>query len=100
MAEKLGVSRPAISQMVSGMHGKGLITYERDEEDGRRRRISLTDKGRETVTALAPLWKDVSEVTTGVVDETGVDFLSGLTGIEDAFDESSLSERIGERERK
>jgi DNA-binding MarR family transcriptional regulator len=100
MAEKLGVSRPAISQMVAGMHGKGLIVYEKDEEDGRRRRISLTRKGRETVTALEPLWNDVSEVTTGVVKETGVDFLGGLAGIEDAFDESSLSERIGERKRR
>lgn len=97
MADKLGVSRPAISQMVAGMHGKGLITYKRDEKDGRRRCISLTRKGRDTVTALEPLWNDVSEVTTGVVNETGVDFLSGLAGIEDAFNESSLSERIGER---
>ena len=99
MAEKLGVSRPAISQMVAGMHSKGLIAYERDAEDGRRRRISLTEKGRETVTALAPLWQEVSDVTTSVVNETGVDFLSGLAGIEDAFDKSSLSERIGERNR-
>ncbi len=100
MADKLGVSRPAVSQMVAGMHSKGLITYERDADDGRRRLISLTAKGRETVTALEPLWKDVSDVTTGVVDETGVDFLSGLAGIEDAFDERSLSERIGERNRR
>ena len=100
MADKLGVSRPAISQMAAGMHSKGLITYEKDAEDGRRRRIVLTRKGRETVTALEPLWKDVSDVTTGVVNETGVDFLSGLAGIEDAFDESSLSERIEERNRR
>jgi len=100
MADRLGVSRPAISQMAAGMHGKDLIVYERDSEDGRRRRISLTEKGRETVKALAPLWQDVSDVTTGVVESTGVDFLAGLAGLEDAFDENSLSERIGERNRK
>lgn len=100
MADSLGVSRPAISQMVAGMHGNGLISYERDEKDGRRRRISLTKKGRETVKALEPLWQEVSDVTTDVVQKTGVDFLSGLAGIEDAFDESSLSERIGERKRR
>jgi DNA-binding MarR family transcriptional regulator len=100
MADKLSVSRPAISQMVAGMHGKGLITYERDAKDGRRRRISLTEKGRETVKALEPLWQNVSDITTDVVNSTGVDFLSGLAGIEDAFDESSLSERIGERNRR
>ena len=100
MAERLGVSRPAISQMAAGMYGKDLITYEKDTEDGRRRRSSLTEKGRETVKALEPLWQEVSDVTTDVVQKTGVDFLSGLAGIEDAFDESSLSERIGERNRK
>jgi DNA-binding MarR family transcriptional regulator len=99
MAGKLGVSPPAVSQMAAGMHGKGLITYERDTEDGRRRCISLTEKGRETVAALEPLWQAISDVTKDVVSSTGVDFLSGLAGIEDAFDESSLSERIGERNR-
>ena len=99
MAERLGVSRPAVSQMAAGMYGKGLITYERDSKDGRRRRISLTEKGRETVEALAPLWQDVSDVTTDVVSSTGVDFLTGLAGLEDAFDKSSLSERIKKRSR-
>ena len=99
MADRLGVSRPAISQMAAGMYSKGFITYEKDAEDGRRRRISLTDKGREIVEALAPLWQEVSDITTCVVESTGVDFLTGLAGLEDAFDESSLSERIGERKR-
>ena len=100
MAEKLGVSRPAISQMAAGMYGKGLITYERDSEDGRRRRISLTEKGRETVEALEPLWQDVSDVTTGVIESTGVDVLAGLTSLEDALDERGLSERIKEWRKK
>jgi DNA-binding MarR family transcriptional regulator len=99
MADRLGISRPAVSQMAAGMHKKGFITYERDSEDGRRRQISLTGSGRETVRALQPLWDDVSNVTAGIIDSHGIDLLSGLAGLEDALDELSLSERIGNEER-
>jgi DNA-binding MarR family transcriptional regulator len=97
MAGKLGVSRPAVSQMAAGMHKKGLIGYERDPVDHRRRRISLTDRGRETVRALEPLWQDVGDVTMEIIRTSGVDLLGGLSGLEDALDEQSLSERIEER---
>lgn len=97
MADRLGISRPAVSQMTAGLAGKGLIDYERDAVDGRRRRISLTDLGRETVRALKPLWQEVGTVTEAMIGSTGVDLLSGLSSLEDALDEKSLSERIGER---
>jgi DNA-binding MarR family transcriptional regulator len=95
MADMLGISRPAVSQMAAGMHGKGFIKYEKDSEDGRRRRISLTDRGRETVRALEPLWKDVGDVTSEIIGSGGVDLIAGLDVLENALDEMSLSERIG-----
>lgn len=99
MADRLGISRPAVSQMAAGMHRKGFITYERDSADGRRRRISLTESGRETVRALEPLWQDVGDVTSEMIVSSGVDLLTGLAGIEEALDELSLSERIEKEER-
>ena len=99
MADRLGISRPAVSQMAAGMHGKGLIKYERDSVDGRRRRISLTDSGRETVKALEPLWKDVGDVTSEIIGSGDADLLAGLDVLEDALDEMSLSERIEREER-
>jgi DNA-binding MarR family transcriptional regulator len=97
MAEKLGISRPAVSQMAAGMHKKGLISYQKDSADGRRRRISLTKKGRKTVKALEPLWKDVGDVTQEIIETAGVDLLEGLSGLENALERQSLSERIDER---
>jgi DNA-binding MarR family transcriptional regulator len=97
MADMLGISRPAVSQMAAGMFKKGLIRYERDSADGRRRRIALTGSGRKTVKALAPLWRDVGDVTEEMIEEHGSGLLEALDGLEEALDERSLSERISER---
>jgi DNA-binding MarR family transcriptional regulator len=97
MAGNLGISRPAISQMAAGMHRNGLIRYERDLKDGRRRRIYLTEKGRETVEALEPLWQEVGDVTAAMIEDSGPDLLMGLAVLEDSLDESGLSARIDER---
>jgi len=100
MAGKLGITRPAVSQMTAGMHRKGLITFERDSEDGRRRRIFLTRMGRDTVKALEPLWQAVGDTTAEIIETGGVDLLAGLAGLEDALDEKTLSDRIDERSRR
>jgi DNA-binding MarR family transcriptional regulator len=97
MADRLGISRPAVSQMTAGLHRAGLITYRSDPADGRRRRISLTGKGRKTVGALEPLWQAVGAVTEEMIGSAGDDLLGGLSGLEDALDEKGLSERISER---
>ena len=99
MADRLGITRPAVSQMTAGMHRKGFITYEKDSDDGRRRRIYLTRMGKETVDALEPLWQAVGDVTDEIMNGSGVDLLAGLAGIEDALEDKSLSDRIAERSR-
>jgi DNA-binding MarR family transcriptional regulator len=83
--------------MTAGLHRAGLITYRSDPADGRRRRISLTGKGRKTVGALEPLWQAVGAVTEEMIGSAGDDLLGGLSGLEDALDEKGLSERISER---
>lgn len=97
MAERLGISRPAVSQMTAGLRRAGLITYRGDPDDRRRRLISLTGKGRRTVGELEPLWREVDVVTREMIDSSGVDLLRGLSAIEDAIDKKGLSERIAER---
>jgi DNA-binding MarR family transcriptional regulator len=100
MAGMLSISRPAVSQMTAGMRKKGLIRYRRDPSDGRRRRIYLTGRGRETVKALEPLWRDVGGVTEEILETSGVDLLAGIAGLEDALEEKNLSGRIAERRKR
>ncbi len=47
LGETLGLSPSAVSRMVDGLVGRGLVTREEDAEDRRARRLGLSDEGRE-----------------------------------------------------
>lgn len=47
LAEELGASMPSLSRAIDGLVRKDLVSRIEDPEDRRRRRISLTEAGRE-----------------------------------------------------
>jgi DNA-binding MarR family transcriptional regulator len=55
IAERLGLSLPAMSRAVDGLVRKRLITRVEDEEDRRVRRIAITSKGEQLVGKLVSL---------------------------------------------
>ena len=55
LAERLGLSRGAVSKLVQRLAGKGLVTVHADPRDGRAQRLRLGPPGRALVPALAAL---------------------------------------------
>jgi DNA-binding MarR family transcriptional regulator len=55
IAERLGLSLPAMSRAVDGMFRKRLITRVEDVQDRRVRRIAITSKGERLVAKLVSL---------------------------------------------
>jgi DNA-binding MarR family transcriptional regulator len=55
IAERLGLSLPAMSRAVDGLVRKRLITRVEDEEDRRVRRIAIAAKGEELVSELVSM---------------------------------------------
>ncbi len=55
MADDLGLSLPAVSRAVDGLHKRGLVKRVEDSVDRRAKRISLTAKGRRTFEGLLAL---------------------------------------------
>lgn len=96
MAEMLGISRAAISQMYKAMERNGLLVVHTDDRDRRRRLLYLTEEGKAAVTALEPIWNAVGECTETLVKETGQDILKALSDIEDELAERSLFERVSD----
>ena len=47
LAESLGASMPSLSRAVDGLVRKGLVDRTEDPDDRRRRRVALTESGRE-----------------------------------------------------
>ena len=52
LAEAKGISRPAISQAVELLVGKGLVTRRQNAEDRRFVQLELTDEGSELLSAI------------------------------------------------
>ena len=82
MADMLGISRAAVSQMYKAMERNGLLVVHTDDRDKRRRLLYLTEEGRAAVTALEPIWNAVGKCTEDLVRETGQDVLKALSDIE------------------
>lgn len=49
LAERLGVTKQAVSQLVDDLEGMGLMARVPDPDDGRAKRVVFTEEGREAM---------------------------------------------------
>lgn len=68
LAERAGVTKQAIGQLVDDLENKGLVKRAPDPEDGRARLIRLTPKGRRVIAAA---WDVIQEIEAEVLEEVG-----------------------------
>lgn len=94
MAEALGISPPAISQISSDMAKHGIIEVNTDEEDRRRRNLSLTEDGKVKIETLQPLWDAITKATDEMIEDSGYDFLGAVGAFETHLEKKNLLERV------
>lgn len=100
MAEMLGISRAAISQMYRAMERNGLLVVHRDDRDRRRRLLYLTERGRSAVMALEPIWNAVGDCTDELIETTGQDVLRAITDLENELEKQNLFDRVNDHLKK
>jgi DNA-binding MarR family transcriptional regulator len=96
MAEMLGISRAAISQMYRAMERNRLLVVHIDDRDRRRRLLYLTEEGMAAVTALEPIWNAVGDCTDVLIESTGQDVLKAISELENELEKQSLVERVND----
>ncbi|MFH2049528.1 MAG: bifunctional helix-turn-helix transcriptional regulator/GNAT family N-acetyltransferase [bacterium] len=96
MAKTLGLTHPAINQVAGIMTRRGLLESIKDKDDDRRRLLSLTQKGKETIKILEPIWTEIASATMEVIDRAGADFLENIELIENQLENESIYERINQ----
>ncbi|GAB4329399.1 MAG: hypothetical protein Kow0074_25860 [Candidatus Zixiibacteriota bacterium] len=94
IADQLHLTHAAVSQITSAMETNNLVSSERDTTDERRRLLSLTEHGRDTLKQLEPIWNAVSVCTQDLIQSSGRDFLDILSRIETALDERDMYARV------
>jgi DNA-binding MarR family transcriptional regulator len=96
LATSLGISHPSVSQSRQSLARAGLIAWDRDEGDGRRRKLRLTEEGRAMVERLAPLWAAL-DVAAIEIDREAGDVRAALEALEAALRRKPLYERVKEK---
>lgn len=94
VAERLGLTHPAVNQIVAAMSRHGLIRSKKDKQDERRRLLALTARGVRLGERLAPVWRVVSEQTDLVLTQSGFDCLAALDEIEGLLDAQDMYVRV------
>jgi DNA-binding MarR family transcriptional regulator len=98
LSEQTEVSHPAASQLITGLKNKGLVTTTTSAEDGRKQLVTLTEKGRELLMNVQPVWDAIlSSMDEMVNNQPGCEqLLPSITALETALLADRLADRINE----
>ena len=96
LAQALGISHPSVSESRRSLASAGLIDWQVDERDRRRKLLRLSPAGEDLVGRLRPLWSLLDDVAREVDVEAG-GVTASLARLEAALDRRPFSERVLER---
>jgi DNA-binding MarR family transcriptional regulator len=58
VADLLAMDRTTLTAALKPLERRGLVSIEVGQEDRRRRRLRLTDRGREVLASAVPIWRE------------------------------------------
>ena len=94
IAERIGQSHSAVSQISKRLEEKGYLEHSVVESDRRQRQLSLTDKGRAAMRELRPVWAAIVHILSQYISATGHDLLAALRNFESVLTEHSFVEDV------
>ena len=94
IARALQISHPAVHQVAQEMLKAGYLVQNRDQQDGRRRLLNLSDSALEVLPQMRELWDDVERAAAQVIQESGFEVLSVLERLEWELDQKPFHQRI------
>jgi DNA-binding MarR family transcriptional regulator len=94
IAEAVGFSHPFVIRLVDQLERLGLTQSRRDELDGRRRMIVLTEEGLSEARRMAATRTHVGAAIGQLLLEADVDLLADLDSIGRALDRLPLDSRL------
>lgn len=100
IAQKLNQTHPAVIQVAAALENNELVISTKKEQDARKRHLRLSSKGKELISEIEPLWKNIEAATQILLEESDPDFLNALYRIELHLQKKSMFERIKEQIKK
>jgi DNA-binding MarR family transcriptional regulator len=99
IADQLAISHSAVSQLITSLQARGLIKTTTSKEDGRKKCIAFTPKGRQLLQQVKPVWEalQVAMEELSASSASSKMVLQALHGIEQSMQQESLFNRIEKR---
>lgn len=97
LADKLGITHPAVVQLTNQLMEKDFIKTEKLVVDKRFTIISITEYGREKYEMLEPLLDDIESSINSLLGETGYDVFNMISKLEGSFSSDKLIKNIYEK---
>lgn len=94
LANDIGQTHPAVSQVVKSMMARDIVTTEKCPEDARVNRVTLTDKGKRIAENLAVQCIDVEAAVKNMLSMAGSNLWSELDAIEREMEQKSFYDRV------
>ena len=94
IADRLGITHPAVIQVINELEKNGLITSTKSETDGRKRLLTLSDTGQAMLPKLQPLWDAFIAVNKRMLAEQEHNLLVSLQEMEVQLAQRSFFDRI------
>ena len=97
IAERLGITHPAVIQVINELEKHGLIVSAKSEQDGRKRLLSLSETGQAMLPKLQPLWDAFMAVNQDMLARQRHNLLISLQEMEAQLAEKTFFDRIQEQ---
>ncbi|RYU90332.1 MarR family transcriptional regulator [Mucilaginibacter terrigena] len=93
------VSHPAASQLITNLKNRKLVETTVCVDDGRRQLVQFTDKGRELLKQILPVWEAIT-ASMNELEETDpkiAEILPAISALENTFRNYNLAGKVGEK---
>ncbi len=94
MAGQLGITHPAVIQVVNELEKHKLIQSAKSDTDGRKRLLTLSEKGEAMIPQLQPLWDAFISVNRQMLNSQTHNLLISLQEMENQLAERGFFDRV------
>ena len=100
IAEHIGHSHPSVIKIVREMSKAGLVVEQKDQSDGRKNNILLTQKGLDITTKIQKQYVDVENAIKNTIGRTKHNIWLAIQEFEYLLNEKSLFNRVMEEKKQ
>jgi len=89
LSDEIGYAHPSTISLLKELEKEKLIRSKKDKTDTRKRLVELTDKGKELLANMEPVWEVIVK-TTAEITNTENNLMKAINEVEAALKEKSF----------